>query len=102
MCIRDSPHILNIHDLVYHDYGPGRAMMSFHVEVPAGCDLLEIHDVVAVSYTHLDVYKRQGSDRGVRGGGSPPRMRSHPPQPLYVKGCGEQSEDFSAPERAEK
>ena len=29
-------------------------------------------------------------------------MRSHPPQPLYVKGCGEQSEDFSAPERAEK
>ena len=25
---------------------PGRAMMSFHVEVPAGCDLLEIHDVV--------------------------------------------------------
>lgn len=39
-------YILGIHDLVYHDYGPGRAMMSFHAEVPAGADLLEIHDVI--------------------------------------------------------
>ena len=30
--------ILGIHDLVYHDYGPGRAMMSFHAEVPADGD----------------------------------------------------------------
>ena len=44
--VLSHPNILGIHDLVYHDYGPGRAMMSFHVEVPAGCDLLEIHDVV--------------------------------------------------------
>ena len=40
--------------------------------------------------------------RGARGGGSPPRMGSHPPQPLQGKGCGEQSEDFSALERAGK
>ncbi|MCI8551984.1 MAG: cation transporter [Lawsonibacter sp.] len=39
-------YILGIHDLVYHDYGPGRAMMSFHAEVPAGADLLEVHDVI--------------------------------------------------------
>ena len=38
--------ILGIHDLVYHDYGPGRAMMSFHAEVPADSDLLEIHDII--------------------------------------------------------
>ena len=38
--------ILGIHDLVYHDYGPGRAMMSLHAEVPADADLLEIHDVI--------------------------------------------------------
>ena len=38
--------ILGIHDLVYHDYGPGRAMMSFHAEVPADGDLLEIHDII--------------------------------------------------------
>ena len=39
-------YILGIHDLVYHDYGPGRAMMSFHAEVPADGDFLEIHDVI--------------------------------------------------------
>lgn len=42
----EHPHILGIHDLVYHDYGPGRAMMSFHAEVPADGDLLTIHDVI--------------------------------------------------------
>ena len=39
-------HILGIHDLVYHDYGPGRAMMSLHAEVPAEGDLLELHDII--------------------------------------------------------
>ena len=39
-------HILGIHDLVYHDYGPGRAMMSFHAEVPADGDVLELHDLI--------------------------------------------------------
>ena len=40
------PNILGIHDLVYHDYGPGRAMMSFHAEVPADGDFLEYHDLI--------------------------------------------------------
>lgn len=39
-------YILGIHDLVYHDYGPGRAMMSLHAEVPADADFLAIHDVI--------------------------------------------------------
>lgn len=42
----EHPYILGIHDLVYHDYGPGRAMMSFHAEVPAGADLLDVHDMI--------------------------------------------------------
>lgn len=44
--VLDHPYILGIHDVVYHDYGPGRAMMSFHAEVPADGDLLAIHDVI--------------------------------------------------------
>lgn len=44
--VLDHPYILGIHDVVYHDYGPGRAMMSFHAEVPADADLLEVHDVI--------------------------------------------------------
>lgn len=39
-------YILGIHDLVYHDYGPGRAMMSLHAEVPADGNFLEIHDII--------------------------------------------------------
>ncbi len=38
--------VSGIHDLVVHDYGPGRLMVSLHAEVPANGDLLEIHDVV--------------------------------------------------------
>lgn len=44
--VLDHPYILGIHDLIYHDYGPGRAKMSFHAEVPADGDLLAIHDVI--------------------------------------------------------
>jgi len=44
--VRAHPHILGIHDLIYHDYGPGRAMMSFHAEVPADGDMLELHDII--------------------------------------------------------
>lgn len=38
--------IRGIHDLVVHDYGPGRIMISLHAEVPADGDILKIHDVI--------------------------------------------------------
>ena len=38
--------ICGIHDLVLHDYGPGRRMLSFHAEVPADCDLMATHDLI--------------------------------------------------------
>lgn len=44
--ILSDPHILGIHDLVVHDYGPGRRMMSVHAEVPADGSLRELHDVI--------------------------------------------------------
>lgn len=44
--ILSYPEITGIHDLVVHDYGPGRQMMSAHAEVDAASDLLEIHDVI--------------------------------------------------------
>ena len=40
------PEVQNIHDLVVHDYGPGRVMISLHAEVPADGDLLQLHDVI--------------------------------------------------------
>ena len=38
--------ISGIHDLVVHDYGPGRVMISLHAEVPAHGDIMEMHDVI--------------------------------------------------------
>lgn len=38
--------ILDIHDLMVHDYGPGRKIISLHAEVPAEGDILAIHDVI--------------------------------------------------------
>lgn len=40
------PEVLSIHDLVIHDYGPGRAMMSFHAEVPSGVEIMRAHDAI--------------------------------------------------------
>ena len=38
--------ICGIHDLVVHDYGPGRVMISLHAEVPAHGDVLAMHDEI--------------------------------------------------------
>ncbi len=38
--------ICGIHDLVVHDYGPGRVMLSLHAEVPANGDILQLHDLI--------------------------------------------------------
>jgi cation diffusion facilitator family transporter len=40
------PDIIGYHDLVVHDYGPGRRMISLHGEVPAGGDILALHDTI--------------------------------------------------------
>lgn len=40
------PGILGLHDLVLHDYGPGRCIASVHAEVSARGDIVEIHEVI--------------------------------------------------------
>lgn len=42
----EHENILGIHDLIYHDYGPGRAIVSFHAEVPADGNLMETHEMI--------------------------------------------------------
>ncbi len=37
---------VGIHDLVVHDYGPGRVMASLHVEVDGAVNIYESHDMV--------------------------------------------------------
>ncbi|MBP5623519.1 MAG: cation transporter [Lachnospiraceae bacterium] len=38
--------IVGIHDLIVHDYGPGRLMITLHAEVPADGNVLDLHDVI--------------------------------------------------------
>lgn len=38
--------IIGTHDLVVHDYGPGRLMITLHAEVDADMDILVAHDAV--------------------------------------------------------
>lgn len=40
------PGVLGTHDLMVHDYGPGRQFASLHVELPAEVDPLEAHDLI--------------------------------------------------------
>ena len=44
--LSEYPVVTGYHDLVVHDYGAGRRMISLHAEVPADGDLMEIHDAI--------------------------------------------------------
>ena len=44
--VAEHDTVVGIHDLVVHDYGPGRQMVSLHAEVPASGDILQLHDVI--------------------------------------------------------
>lgn len=47
------PDITGVHDLVVHDYGPGRRMASLHAEVPSSGDLMALHDIVDAAEREL-------------------------------------------------
>lgn len=40
--------VLGIHDMIVHDYGPGRKMMSLHAEVDGRGNIFEIHDEIDI------------------------------------------------------
>lgn len=44
--VMSSDEILGLHDLVVHDYGPGRLMISLHAEVSASADMIRTHDII--------------------------------------------------------
>ena len=50
--------VVGMHDLVIHDYGPGRRMCSFHAEVPQNADIMEVHD--AIDHIEREIYQKFG------------------------------------------
>ncbi len=49
---------LGIHDLLAHNYGPGRCFASVHVEVPANIDIVKCHE--QIDLCEKLVYERTG------------------------------------------
>lgn len=68
--------VVGVHDLIIHNYGPGRVIISLHAEVPAEENILKSHDLVdcieqdmmkrfhAVTCIHLDPVDTQNPEVG--------------------------------------
>lgn len=41
-----EPDFLGIHDMIMHNYGPGRSFVSLHIEVSSNCDVLICHEKI--------------------------------------------------------
>ncbi|MGN0654494.1 MAG: cation diffusion facilitator family transporter [Oscillospiraceae bacterium] len=44
--IKSGEGIVGVHDLIVHDYGPGRVLASVHVEVPDDVDIVLAHETI--------------------------------------------------------
>ena len=57
--ITSNDYILGVHDLLIHDYGPGRKFASVHAEVNAKSNIVEAHEVIdkieQICYSRLGI-----------------------------------------------
>lgn len=44
--VMEHPDVVGVHDMIVHNYGPGRMMISLHAEVPGNMDVYKLHDSV--------------------------------------------------------
>lgn len=56
--VKRYPEVIGIHDVMVHDYGPGRQIISFHAEVSAKSDFSYVHDVI--DNIERDIQKEYG------------------------------------------
>lgn len=68
------PEIIGIHDLIVHDYGPGRLVISLHAEVDGKGDIFLLHDAIdnaerqvkerfgAITTIHMDPIEADDSE----------------------------------------
>ena len=58
--VMSHEEIIGIHDLVVHDYGPCRCMVSLHGEVPANGDIVALHDLI--DHTEKELEEKLGCE----------------------------------------
>lgn len=56
--VEAEPDFLGIHDMIVHNYGPGRSFASLHVEVSASSDVLACHE--KIDACERDIYEKTG------------------------------------------
>lgn len=44
--VKAHASVIGVHDLLVHDYGPGKLIISLHAEVPANADFIAVHDEI--------------------------------------------------------
>ena len=44
--ILEQPEVLDTHDIIIYNYGPGRTFASFHIQVDSRRDLLAVHGII--------------------------------------------------------
>lgn len=44
--VMSHPEVVGIHDMIVHDYGPGRQMITLHAEVNGNGNIFELHDAI--------------------------------------------------------
>lgn len=52
--VMQTEGIIGVHDIVVHDYGPGRMMVTLHAEVPASIGVLELHAMIEKAEQQLE------------------------------------------------
>lgn len=96
--VMSHPEVLNVHDLVVHDYGPGRVMVSLHAEVPGDKNVYALHDAIdnaeyelqkelgCTAVIHMDPVSTDDTKTG--------RMRDELKEAVDGLGCGITIHDF--------
>lgn len=58
--ITSCDEIIDIHDLIVHDYGPGRLFASVHAEVDDKADIVAAHEMI--DFIEKDIYNTMGCE----------------------------------------
>ena len=61
--VLSHPQVVGMHDLIIHDYGPGRRLCSFPAEVPQDADILDAHD--AIDHIEREIKEKFGIETTV-------------------------------------
>ena len=51
--LMQAENVVGIHDLIVHDYGPGRVFASVHAEVPDTVDIVRKHEIIDEAETRI-------------------------------------------------